>query len=718
MMMRELKRIIHSVGETLFPPLVKGTLNTFGAKLSEENLIRFDYRVVSFVTLCAVLFCLQVALMLHGSSSAMWNQYVPDKSGESLGLLTGTPKFIRFDEWAVATPWILSQVSRGFPLRNENIGAGSAPSVINLPVKSFPGIVRPQYWGFFLLHVERGFAFYWNFKVFGLVLGAFFLLMLITQNNFWLSLFGSLWLFFSSFIQWWFSTPAPEMILSFCFLCVSITYLLFSTKPTLIILSALLAFVSSVTFVLAFYPPYQIPLAYLFAFLFLGLLLEHYDKERFRLRRGLKLVSILLFLVLILLVLYIFYGQSKETVELVVNTEYPGNRISAGGDIELERYFSEFLGIFIFNERIGPHKWKNVCEASNFLMFFPLVIALVIKDFFSRKRVDFTELLLIGYLAFLSTWMLVGLPASVAHVTLLDRVPPIRALIGVGAANILLLVRFLAHDGRPQEHDNPKLVAPNVEKRKRPQKTTPKSKATSILAKYGINLKVLAGVALVFAILMLYGTSTSEILGNYFSKSQIVMVSLVFSFVSCLFLLRKKTVLALVILFMVVRANYSVNPVARGLGPVLEKDLTKLATDIHQKDPSGKWVVYGDNIIANFITASGASVFNGTKFPPELDEFRILDPESKNKSIYNRYAHIQVTENEGARSPEDVNFSIHQSDKYNLFVNPCSEKLEKIGVRYFVFETLPTKEELDCLSPISDTPINRFWVYRRKSSSL
>ena len=60
--------------------------------------------------------------------------------------------------------------------------------------------------------------------------------MLLTRNKFWLSVFGSLWIYFSSFTQWWFN--AAEMMGISAIIFVSLVYLILSKKKMNIIVSS------------------------------------------------------------------------------------------------------------------------------------------------------------------------------------------------------------------------------------------------------------------------------------------------------------------------------------------------------------------------------------------------------------------------------------------------------------------------------------------------
>lgn len=698
----------------LLPPSVRHPLDQIGAAFSEDDLIRIDYRTILLLTVVLVSFGAAVAFTLHGSSLPIWNAVLPDRNEPGVGLVAGTPRAIRFDEWAVLTPAMLSQAPRGFPDRNEAVGGGNTPLLMDLPVRSLPAVIRPQFWGFFLFDTAHGFSFYWNFRVFGLVLSAFFLFMLLTRNDFWLSVVGALWLYYSSFVQWWFSQAGTSLILSFCVLAVSAILLCFSTTTALICLSACLIVPFSVTFALSIYPPFQIPMAYLLFFLLAGYAWGHPKDRRIRTLAPLRAAALAATIFGTVALLWMFYAQARDTITLVSHTEYPGGRRSSGGELGLERLFSEFFGLFFFREGTAPQQWENVCEASNFLLLFPLVLPEVFTNFLRRTKNDPVVLLLLVYIALLTTWMLVPVPAWVGTVSLLDRVPAKRALIGVGIANIILIVRFLSHPSDTTVSGAPRLDG-----------------------------KTVAAAAAIFLMLWAYGRMLSRHLGIAMSTLQIVGVSSLFAFLSSCVLKHQRRLFGMAILPAVIAANYDVNPISIGLGPILGKQALPVVTAAAQAAPGARWVAYGNNIVGNFLQAAGVNVFNGTKFAPELSTMRHLDPAVRDVAIYNRYANVQVLPQEnagGSQGPAvgvgsagplpdgslpasksatllDVGFELHHPDFYTIRASPCAQPLQDIGIRYFAFSYLPTAAELRCLVPLSAQPTSGLWLYERSPSA-
>src|SRR5207237_5988484 len=130
---------------------------------------------------------------------------------------------IRVDEWGVWAPSALSQARQKptFPIENANLGIGRAPLLMNVPVAYYTTFFRPQFFGFFVFDFERGFSFCWCLKFFGLLVAAAWALRQIGVRSRLVVVFGAVWVLFSSYVQWWFSSPAalPEMLASW-FVCL------------------------------------------------------------------------------------------------------------------------------------------------------------------------------------------------------------------------------------------------------------------------------------------------------------------------------------------------------------------------------------------------------------------------------------------------------------------------------------------------------------------
>jgi hypothetical protein len=94
-----------------------------------------------------------------------------------------------------------------------------------------------------------------------------------------------------------------------------------------------------------------------------------------------------------------------------------------------------------------------------------------------------------------------------------------------------------------------------------------------------------------------------------------------------------------------------------------------------------------------FLSARGFSIFSGVKYYPNFEQMKILDKSDQYRTIYNRYAHIEVRESNDL----EPRFELESGDKYKIIVSPCSVSLKQLGVKYIVINY---KEELE-KSPVS-----------------
>ncbi len=692
------------------------TLNRIGAPFSEEHLIRFDWRVISLLSLCLLLFVVNVSMKTSGSSMKHWNTFIQGDTTKQTHI--GDARFIRFDEWGMHTPMILSQTQHDFRSDNPAIGAGRAALLMSLPVKTFPSILRPHLLSYFIFPVETAYSFAWNYKVYGMFCAVFLLLMLLTRNNFWMSVSGSLWLCYSSFIQWWYSTPEPEMIMAVSLVFIFFIYLAYAQRMWLLILSALGLAVYAVTFLLFFYPPHQIPLAYFIAFVLVGYVMSHHNSSYLKKHLALRSLGVVGVLALLALCFTSFMGQAQDTINLMTNTVYPGNRISTGGEISLSRYFGGFFDMF-FSEKKFPLSWENVCEASNFVLLYPVVIVAMIVAYMRGQKPDRIQLMIVFYLVFMTVWMVVGYPEIIAKLSVLNRVKENRAFIGIGFASIVLVILFLTRGAAAQHADlneasEPPANSPAKSKKKKAK--AERASAPSVLSSLQLGSTASLQSLGVLVVLLVYGFVLNAGLENYFSTGQLIFAALFFAFLSHLIFIRQQAIFGWLIVVCVVGSNFMVNPVAFGMSPILDKPLMSTVQSIREKDPTAKWLYYGTNIIANYYIAAGADVISGSKFSPDLEAMKKLDPTGANKDIYNRFAQMRFMMLDSAKTKNDVVFHLDNIDGYSVFVNPCADQLQQIGVKYIATGLLPWRSSMSCIEPLFDKPISRTWIYKMREA--
>lgn len=644
-------------------------------KARMEILHRFRQR--SWL-IALLFFCLCVALKLNGSSVGMWEQELSERKA-SKGLLLFEPQPIRTDEWLVWTPAALSQARQmpQFPVENPNLGAGRAPLLLNLPVAYYTTWFRPQLWGFFIFDFERGFSFGWMAKIFGPVLATAWFLRQLAVRSRGLALFGGTWIFLT--LQWWLSSPTmlPEMIATWA-ICTGCAIQFFTQTSGWRLAIALAAFVyCGVNFVLCFYPPAQIPLLYLMAAIVLGFVLERRQADEFYCaKRGIVLVGLGIAAVAIVLVPCLI--DIRPTLDLVSHTAYPGARRTAGGGFSIFKLFSGLDSFFQTKHSVSA-AYSNVTEPSHSYPLWPAVVAGVLIAR-GRRQVTVTPLFIVLtiFLVLLSLFCVVPFPTWLLRPTLLSFSTEHSARAALGLANIFLTCLFLDRYRVP------------------------------LFTKRGA---VIAVVAFALAVALLFWTAGFYKPGFFPDRRQIGLSFAASVALLALFFSEKRRLwFPIALIALLVLSVGAVNPVMRGLSPLLDSEGFRVVDQIHRADPGSKWIVYHDLILPELVKATGARVLNGFKIVPDLDFLRRFDPAKQANFLYNRYGHLVC---ELPESPGEVAFRFVAADYYILYLSPGDSELRQIGCRYVVLPDIWPDAELHGFSLLQSVPGERICIYRR-----
>ncbi len=711
-----------SIYEAALPESVRKSFDAFRNRISDERLIVWDIKTVLFVLICLGTFTFFVGNNYSGSSTEKWDQYIVDSTKVNANKpLLGTAKWIRFDEWCLGTPCIRSQSLNGFNLQNPALGFKESPLLMGAPVHEITSYVKPHLWGFLLFDFERGFSFYWYWKFFGIMIGMTLLLKIISRNNFWMSLAGTLWILYSSYVQWWFSTPGTELLVAGCFICISALYVLLSRSTSAIIISIVVLTISSLTFVLTLYPPYQVSLGYLILAVLGGVAWKNYSKEILHDKLILRIAGVVLMFAAIGFIMSHFLTACKDSIAVMAATEYPGNRISTGGVISMNKYWGGFFD-FLYSESHLPPIWFNPCEASNFVLLYPIVLIAMIIDKIKGKKIDAFDVVLLVYIVFISLWMLTGYPEFIAKITALNRVRENRALIGIGVGSIFLIIHYLSGDrSRAAAATAAPVVAAETgdakSKKKKKQAQASRAMSADISGNY-LNLGVLAIMVVTFGLMYWFGNSFNAENKNFLSDKQIFGISFAVSVLSALILAHARFLFSTIIVGLVLWSNFMINPIAKGMPAMTDKDLMRNITEIRAKDPDAKWIAYGSNILANYLIATGVNVINGTKFIPDMDMYKVLDPDGSHKKVYNRFAHVHCLPfNPDSKNPDDMKWIIDNEDAFTLCIPPRSKGLRDIGVKYIMSNRTLWKEDLEYWDPLYEDAVNGMYLFKRREST-
>ena len=646
------------------------------------ELIRFDRRVKWLIGICVGLFIFLTLAKINYSSISMWNTVIPDGSDAKKGLISGTPKQIRMDEWAVVTPFMMSQAHQGFPLENPAIGGEKVALVGYYPIKHFVSFFRPSHWGFLLFGFDYGFAWHWNFVIFFNLIASTLLFLLLTRNNFWLSVLGSFWLIFSPGFAWW-SFFLLTMQFAASLLLISSIYLFYARTVRTLLIAGLLFLWSFVMFALILYPPYQIMLGYLMIMLLIGFVWRNARKEYLFDQLWPKLATFAVAFAIMGFLFYQFYLDAKSTIDAMSNTVYPGKRSETGGTGFIANWFSEYYSGWLINNEKFPQNWLNVCELSHFITFTPVVAVGLSLYFFRGKRFDSLLTILLGFILFVLIYIEIGFPEFLAKITLFDLSPTRRAQVPFGIANVFLAVLYLDY----------------ISKQKK------------------LQLNGSVSTLLTVAVLLFAGFAAwlnLDTAQGFFKVHQLFLPTLFFAGLNYLMLpvatFRYKELVVAGSLVLFTLPNLKINPVGKGTSPITDHTLYRKVRELHLQEPKARWVVLGSQYITYLVTATGVNQLSGVKNQPDFKTMRVLDPTARRDSAYNRYAHTVYNSYIDPTHPDTVVIQNGYEDGYQVALDPCSPRLKKLNVRYFIFDRIPQPVEIRCMKQVAT--VGSIQIYR------
>ena len=342
-----------------------------------------------------LLFFVLVAFGIHGSSTALTaGGWMPEKpytgylfglsperqhelsKGSSYGLQTlllANARYFRWDEAFIATPYALSQLSQQprFPVINPSFGNGQNMLIErHTPVWHVATLARPATWGYFLLGAQRGLAWYWWFQPLACFTVLFLLLEIVFNNDWKLAALGAVLFGTSAYVILWSQWPAYVTFFA-ALACLATYHLCRSESRRTLLVCALLLGLSLPGFVMTMYPPWQVPLAYFFLILFAALFIRDRLHRSLKPLLGFRLLVFGLALALAVGLTLIWLITCLPAIKLTVNTVYPGQRLSVGGD---ESFALLLRGIYnVMTCNTGVQGLKNESESASFYYFFPAV---------------------------------------------------------------------------------------------------------------------------------------------------------------------------------------------------------------------------------------------------------------------------------------------------------------------------------------------------------
>jgi len=614
-----------------------------------DKMYEFIYKKRFYIALITLAYC--TIMCYSGSSIGIYNHIIQGESSETyFSPILGQYRGIRSDEWSINGAICISQSlgdkEEQFSYYNDNLRGTRTDmlSIVNAPVKDIIMIGKPFNLAYFIFSAERAFAFVWSAKVIALILVTFEFCMLITNKNKLISLFGMIVIVFSAGVQWWW---ALEYFIWGMLALILIDKFMLAKKYKQKILYALGIFISGISYVFIFYPAWQLTFGYIFLAIFIWIFWKNRKEYKINLKDILIVILVILAIGGICLR---YFTLSAESLELTMNTDYPGERFELGGD------GAKVVFSYVYSILFPYVGIDNPCELAGMTSLFPipLIITLIymIRNKDRKKHMAFFIPLLFLTIIY-SIFTFFETNELFAKITLLYMVPGRRLAIPLGFIQILLMLYVMSNIKKTD-----KLVNKDFAK---------------ILA-------VIFSVA-IFSIAI--RTCTADILGSL--KSYICGMLLLAEIYLLLTINQEKSKKYFIMLLIPLSllGGATIHPIQKGTSVLTEKPVAKKVQEIVQNNEQNNlWIVDNTNFfIPNYILASGAKVINSTNTYPNMELYKVVlgeeAEEPETKSIYNRYAHLNIE-----ITLEESKIELLYQDSTKLYIN--TNKLDDLGVGYIL----------------------------------
>jgi len=618
------------------------------------------------------LFIILTSFKIHSSSIGMYHKYFYGNE-KDYNLIFGQSRGIRSDEWFVGTPKFISSYQEDFTKINYNLGLGENFAIQGFLTRHWRLIFHPNQWFLFFLPIDYAFSASWWFLSLLMLFGLYFLFLILTRDIF-ISVLSSLIFFFVPFNQWW--SYSLSSFLGYGAFVIIFFYSFLKSKrffTKLISIFGLIYF--SLCFAFIQYPPFQVAVGWLILAVCIGLLLSE-RKNLFKKDWQWIISGIFFTGVIDLAILAKFYYEFKDIITIIQNTVYPGKRFVADSQGSILSLLNGFYNIQLLDDVKGAGPFFNQSEASNFFLLslfaLPSFLWTLINQI-KRKRINWVFFMLNISFILLLLWYFFPWPKILAKISLLYLVPKKRALIGIGLASYFLMLYFLAEV---------------------------KIKKNFFYRYLSLFLSFFTFFVNLYIGFYLKYNYPVFIQNNY----KIILISLFAGFSLYLLLNQyKKLFLSLFLIFSVI-STYRVNPLYKGLDPLintpLAKEIRKIKTDTKNQY---FFVNYGSIILENYPLANGAKSLSGVYYYPQFRLLEKLDPEKKYENIYNRYAHVNFLDNPKIKE----RFILWETDSYGININPCDKFFDRMQAKYFIFNS---KVNYKCLKLKKDIKMSNMEV--------
>jgi hypothetical protein len=535
-----------------------------------------------------------------------------------------------------------------------------------VPVLHPASIVRPVTWGYLLFGPQAGLAWLWWFSPFFCFTMLYLALELVfSKQRRFLPVLGAFWFTASAYTICWSNFPAYYV--GFAAMGMVGAYHMLAAR-TLVrgLVAAVVLGYAAAGFVVQLYPPWIVPLGYVFAAMLVGVVIRDQTWKGLP-RRQIVLTGGLGIAVAVGLVALFIFAVYPE-LEALAHSAYPGRRRLNGGDYTLAQLFG---AIYNFRTtRVAPISGGafNASESSGFIMFLPTVLFAMLAVTRARRRMDIVGWLLLGLSLVQVLYCRFHFPQWLVDVTFWSLTQGFRSQIAIGLVSIVLSLYLLRTD---------------------PDK--------SPLSRFEWAAMAVVGLA-TGGFYLWIGASLQHI-RNLFPKTEplgggtlpfaVQLVSLLIALQSVLLVWGKRRIFAAVITIELLLTAGNFNPLSVGFSPPEQSSLYKAIHDVVEDDRAAGldslWLASGgppEPLLGTVISVMGARSLTGVQFHPQLSLWRRLDPNGAYEPVYNRYGEIAYFQ-----LPLDdrrIKFTNPSDGAFNLHSSPINPHLMALGVRYVV----------------------------------
>ena len=632
------------------------------------------------LTLAVIILC---SLRLSGTSIGIYNTVFYGQGHKDSNLLLGKPQTIRSDEYSVSSLMAIAQSNNGYESINKNIGNGQDVNVLgDIPTNDWSTFFKPQNIGFLVLPFDNAFSLKWWLPGYFLILAAYFFVLRIMPKRKTLAILLSLSFILSPFLQWWYLGPTVETLTGALFGLLVILKIFESKKLSHTILWSLLLTYIGTSFIIIIYPPFQITTALVALAFIVGYLIKNKGilKEKTFKRNLLFIVGAIVISVATIL---LFLSQHQSAVQAITQSAYPGNRTASSGGASVDHLLSSNTSPLLQSgSRYKSLGKTNQSESSNFILIIPLLLIPAFYILYKERRAGKRHYIVIASLvvfALLLAWAIVPGIDLVGKLTLLDRVPANRALIGIGFANFILLVLFI-----------------ELFRKSKVRFTNAQITIYSLL------------VVILYLVLNLY---TAVKYPGFIGFNMGVALSLPFAVIVFAFLKRWYTLAVAGLLLFSIGSTFAIHPLYVGTDVVREATISQEIRKLNRENP--KTWVGDDNYLENFTLLNGARSLTATYYYPQLDLWKPLDTDGTQSDAYNRYAHVNFAFDRDAAVNIKANFYLRGEDIFYIITEACDPFMQKNNVGYLLTNKLFNEGEAPCatLKTTIDYPKLKTYIY-------